>query len=295
LSPARTSSPNRWLWILLSAIAIVFIFSQIRSCGRQDDGLTFGSKVGIVTVQGTIFTTRNWINQLDDFEDRPDIKAVVLRINSPGGSIAPSQELFEKVKSLNQEKPVVVSMGSVAASGGYYISLGASEIMANRGTVTGSIGVIMEYPVVTDLMSKLGLQMETVKSGDLKDSGSPTRPVTEKDREYFKSVVTNLYDQFVADVAEYRHLPEDDVRKLADGRVYTGTQALELGLIDTLGTLKDAVALAGSLGGISGKPKTVRPLEKKPLLRDLLLGTIKQIASAGLKEGSLFRWQWREG
>jgi len=289
------ASPNRWVWILLGGIGIVFLVTQMRSCSREEDGLRFGSKVAVVTVNGPILDAETWIRQLDTFEERSDVKAVVLRVDSPGGGVAASQELFAKVEAVNKEKPVVVSMGSVAASGGYYVALGASTIMANRGTVTGSIGVIMEYPVMTGLMDKLGLEMETIKSGPLKDAGSPTRPVSDADRAYFQSVIGNLYDQFVMDVATYRHLPEDSVRVLADGRVYTGLQAVALGLVDTLGTLTDAIALAGSLGGIVGKPKIVRPVERKPLLRNLLLGTIKQIAGEGFQEGPIFRWQWREG
>ncbi|NOZ74133.1 MAG: signal peptide peptidase SppA [FCB group bacterium] len=288
------SSPNRWVWILLGGIAIVFLISQMRGCGRDPDGLTFGSKVAIVTVNGPIMDSETWVRQLAMYDERSDVKAIVLRVNSPGGGVAASQEIFAKVGEVNQHKPVVVSMGSVAASGGYYIALRARIIMANRGSVTGSIGVIMEYPVMTSLMEKIGLEMETVKSGPLKDAGSPTRPVSEEDRAYFQDVVGNLYEQFVSDVATYRQLPESEVKVIADGRVYTGVQALELGLVDTLGTFTEAIALAGELGGITGTPKTVRPVERKPLLRDLLLGTMKQIAGEGLKEAPAFRWQWRE-
>ncbi|MFQ6613489.1 MAG: signal peptide peptidase SppA [Fidelibacterota bacterium] len=288
------ASPNRWVWILLTGIAVAFLIFQTRSCGREEDGLAFGSKVAIVTVNGPILDSETWIRQLAMYDERSDVKAVVLRVNSPGGGVAASQELFAKVGEVNQHKPVVVSMGSVAASGGYYITLKARKIMANRGTVTGSIGVIMEYPVMTGLMGKVGLEMETVKSGPLKDAGSPTRPVSAEDRAYFQGVVGNLYEQFVSDVAQYRGLPEETVKTLADGRVYTGVQALELGLVDTLGTFTDAVSLAGILGGISGKPKTVRPVERKPLLRDLLLGTIKQIVGEALWETPTLRWQWRE-
>ncbi|RMF07104.1 MAG: signal peptide peptidase SppA [Candidatus Neomarinimicrobiota bacterium] len=286
-------TPNRWVWTLLALILAFFLLSQIRSCGREDDGLAFGSRVGQVTVEGPIFTADKWVAQLEDFRERSDIKSIVLRINSPGGGVAASQELFETVKRVNAEKPVVVSMGSVAASGGYYIALGARTIMANRGTVTGSIGVIMEYPVVTEFMSKVGLEMETVKSGPLKDAGSPTREATAADRAYFQEVVQNLYDQFVADVAAYRKLPEGEVRALADGRVYTGVQAQEAGLVDTLGTLTDAIALAGQLGGIPGRPRVVKPVERTPWIKHLLWGAIQQLAGEGVQEGPLFRWQWR--
>ncbi len=273
MKPSRHISPWHWLLISIGCVLIlVFLLTVIGKIHISGDSVIDGKKVAIVKVAGSIFNSEKVIKELDDIKERKDVVAVVLRVNSPGGGIAPSQEIYQKVKDLNETKPVVTSMGDVAASGGYYIALGSHTIVANPGTVTGSIGVIVNYPVVTELMEKVGVDVETIKSGDLKDAGSPTREVTDEDLSYFNDVVMNLHHQFVRVVAISRRLDKEVVEELADGRVYTGEQSLELGLIDTLGTFDDAIRLAGELGGIEGKPKTVEPKRRKPSLIDWLFG-----------------------
>ena len=226
--------------------------------------------------------------------ERGDVKAIVFRVNSPGGAVAPSQEIFEKIKRLNAQLPIVTSVGSVAASGGYYSALGSAYIVANPGSITGSIGVIMDYPVATDLLEKIGLRFETVKSGDLKDAGSPTREVTDADRRYFQEVVRDMHEQFVEAVAWGRHMDVETVMELADGRVFTGRQSLELGLIDTIGTFDDAVAIAAELGDISGKPKLVRPKKDKPQFLGWFFEEAKTEIWSMLKVEPAYRWHWRE-
>jgi len=204
--------------------------------------------------------------------DNSSVKAILLRVDTPGGGVAASQEIYEEVKSIRDSgKPVVVSMGSLAASGGYYVSCGATRIVANPGTITGSIGVIAMFPNYEKLMGKIGLDMNVIKSGEYKDSGSPFRPMTEQDRKYFQGVVDDSYQQFLDVVSKERKLDIDKLKRFADGRVFTGQQALKLGLVDTLGSFEDAVSIAAKLGGISGKPVVVEERRMRSL-SDLIFG-----------------------
>ncbi len=267
----RATTVNRGIWLAVGVILLAVLLTNLFSGSATRDGLSLGPKIGLLHLEGPIFDSELLRDDFETLTDRYDIKAFVLRINSPGGAVAPSQELYEKVKSVNQEIPVVVSIGAVAASGGYYTAIGSEKIVANPGSITGSIGVILDYPVVTDLMQKIGIKFETVKSGHLKDAGSPTREVTEADRAYFNDIIADMHEQFISAVAERRGLDPDAVALLADGRVFTGRQALALGLVDTLGTLEDAIAIAAELGGITGKPKTVKPRHRKTNLLDWVM------------------------
>jgi signal peptide peptidase SppA, 36K type len=231
-----------------------------------------GDKVAIVRLEGTILSSDKIISYLKQVADNKSVKAIVLRIDSPGGGVAASQEIYEEVRNISSSvKPVVVSMGSIAASGGYYVSCAATKIVANPGTITGSIGVIAMFPNYSRLMEKLGLGMNVIKSGEYKDSGSPFRAMTEADRKYFQNVVNDSYSQFLDAVASARKLSPEKLKAYADGRVFTGREALKLGLVDTLGSLQDAIKLAAKLGGIKGKPIVVE--ERKPTtLFDILFG-----------------------
>ncbi len=198
-------------------------------------------QVGVVEVEGVIVDSKKIIEQLDDFHEDGSIKAIVLRINSPGGGVGPSQEIHDEVRRIDADKPVVVSMGSVAASGGYYIAAPARVIFANPGTITGSIGVIMEFTNVQELLEKIGLHSQVVKSGKHKDIGSPVRPMTEEDRALLQALIDDVHTQFVDSVAAGRQLEVQKVRTFADGRIFTGRQARELGLVDELGGLEAAI------------------------------------------------------
>jgi protease-4 len=225
------------------------------SVWRSDGALGGGDRIGVVEVEGFIADPTHVTAALRDLRQEEDIKAVVLRVNSPGGVIAPSQEIHDEVGRTAAVKPVVVAMGAVAASGGYYVSAPATRIVANPGTVTGSIGVILQFKEVHLLFDKLGLRSRTVKSGTMKDAGSPFREMTDADRATFQTLIDDLFDQFVTAVAEGRKLDPRQVRQLADGRVYSGRQALDLGLVDRLGNFWDAVALAQELAGLTGEPR----------------------------------------
>ncbi len=228
---------------------------------------TFESnRIGVVEVLGTIIEAKETVSQLKSFTQNKSIRAIILRVDSPGGGVAASQEIYEAVKKAQAAKKVVVSMGTLAASGGYYVSAPADIIVANPGTLTGSIGVLMEFVNVEQLMSKIGVGVQTIKSKEHKDIGSPFRTMTEKEKVLLQGVITDVYDQFVATVSTERELPVDSVIAMADGRIFTGRQAKELGLVDTLGSLEDAVTITKNLVGMAGEPRLIYPKKKKSLI-----------------------------
>ncbi|MBN8705211.1 MAG: signal peptide peptidase SppA [Bacteroidetes bacterium] len=270
--------------ILLVAIA-VFSVSGLFSDSSEDDSdysssLSSGSKIGLVDITGEIFSSDDYVKQIEAFRESGNVRALLVRVNSPGGSVAPSQEIYESIRAFRESgKPVVISMNSVAASGGYYLALGGTTIMANSGTITGSIGVIIQYPQVKPLMDKIGVEVVTVKSGKFKDVGSPFRQQTTEDLAYLQNVINDTYDQFVEAVAIERNLSLDSAKALAEGKIYTGRQAMKNGLVDTIGTFEDAVKLAGKLAGISGKPELIKK-RKQERFFDRLLGTDTESMSA---------------
>jgi protease-4 len=231
-----------------------------------------GDKVGVVEVKGIITESRTVIKQLDRFQDDPSIKAIVLRVNSPGGAVGPSQEIMQEVLKVRKKKRVVASMGTLAASGGYYVACAADLIMANPGTTTGSIGVIMQFANVEQLTKKLGIDLFALKAGRYKDVGSPFRPMTPEDKVYLQHLIDNVYQQFVRDVAKNRKIPLAKMKELAEGRIYTGEEAKQVGLVDALGNLQDAIDKAGRLGGIKGKVEAVYPEKEGFSLLRFLIG-----------------------
>jgi len=259
--------------VLLAGLFVFFLALAVTLASflGQPASFALGNKVGIVEVFGVIADSKQIIEQLHDFRDNDNIKALVLRIDSPGGGVGPSQEIFDEVKLVDKVKPVVVSMGSVAASGGYYIAAAAREIVANPGTITGSIGVIMEFANFQELLEKIGLDSVVVKSGPFKDIGSPTREMTAAERDLLQSLIDDVHSQFVASVAEGRDLDEEKVRSFADGRIFSGHRAMELGLVDRMGNLEVAISRAAELAGIEGEPGIVYPPEKKSRFIDLLI------------------------
>lgn len=259
--------------LLLGGIFVFFLVLALTIAGMtgQQNRFAMGDKVGVVEVVGVITSSSQTIQQLQKFGNDDSVKAVVLRVDSPGGGVGASQEIHDEVKKLASVKPVVVSMGSAAASGGYYISAPADLIVANPGTITGSIGVIMEFTNVQELLDKIGLRSQVVKSGDHKDIGSPFRPMTDKDREILQSLIDDVHSQFIEAVAEGRDLEPGYVRNLADGRIFTGRQASELGLVDEMGGLQVAIRKAAGLGGIKGEPTVIYPPKDKPRLIDYLI------------------------
>ena len=269
--------------LLLFVLVLVLAVSLLL---RDEGSFGSGSAVGIVEVKGVILDSQETIRQLRECGKSDRVRAVVLRIDSPGGVVAPSQEIHEEVKKLAARKKVVVSMGSVAASGGYYIAVPATVIYANPATITGSIGVILKLANLQELMGKVGVRPVTLTTGRFKDTGSPSRPLTAEDRALLQGVIESSFGQFVRAVADGRRLPEERVRLLADGRILTGEQALALKLVDRLGNLQDAIDEAGRLGGIKGEPQQFRPKKERKLLDLLVAETAGQIG--GLVRGQGF-------
>ena len=234
--------------------------------------------VGVIEVTGVISDSKIILHHLKSFRDNPSIKAIVLRIDSPGGAVGPSQEIFKEVRKTIKTKTVIASMGTVAASSGYYIAAGANGIVANAGTITGSIGVIMAFSNFQEIIRKIGLVPIVIKSGEYKDIGSPTREMTTTERNILQGLVDAVHHQFVRDVALGRNLEKKKISSLADGRVYTGEQAKNLELVDRIGNLEDAIEWAGRKGGIKGKISAVyAPEERLPFLKYLTRSFLREI------------------
>lgn len=282
-----------WLWLLIGfsvlvvSGAIVCIL-LIKAITGESSDLPVASGVGLVEVKGLIIDPQETVKQLGEFRKNSRIKAVVLRIDSPGGVVGPSQEIWAAVKRLREKKPVIVSMGSVAASGGYYIAAPATLIYANPGTITGSIGVLMKFSNIEGLLGKVGMKSFTLKTGKFKDVGSPSRSMTSEEREMLQAVIDSTHGQFVKAVAEGRKLPEEKVREIADGRIFSGEQALALQLVDRLGTMQDAIAEAGRVAGIDGEPQLIKPPKKKRLLLDMLVEETALQLGSMVRKGSGF-------
>jgi protease-4 len=270
-----------------AVVALVFVafFVLIGLISRMDEwSFTTGDKVAVLPVTGLIADSEGTIDQLKKFAKDDSVKAIVLRINSPGGGVGPSQEIYEEVKKLKGKKVVVASMGALAASGGYYIACAAQKIYANPGTITGSIGVIMQFVNVRDLIEKIGLKGMVVKSGAFKDIGSPLREMKAEERELLQGVIDNVHSQFIGAVAEGRKMERESVAKIADGRIFSGEQAKSLGLVDAIGNLEDAVADAGKLAKIEGEPRVITPPKKKLSILELLKEEAKSIIGDKLAE-----------
>ena len=280
---------KRSVFLAASVLILIFVvifgsiawFSHLRG---GDAKLMFGEKVAVLEVKGVIADSQPTIEQLATFRKDSSVKAVVVRIESPGGGVSPSQELYQEIGRTGREKPVVVSMGSIAASGGYYIASAAQKIYANPGTITGSIGVILQFTNFEELLNKIGFRMEIVKSGEFKDVGNPAREMTSEERAYLQTMIDNVHQQFVRDVARGRRMQEEEVREVADGRIFTGEQAKELGLVDELGNLRDAISAAAKLAGIEGEPKIVYPEKEKRSVVDYLFDRVTEKLADNMQE-----------
>lgn len=246
-----------------AGVAALFFLVATAVMRGGDGGAVFGGRVAVVEVEGIILDVEALLRDLRAHRDNPLVRAVVLRINSPGGVVGPTQEVHDAVIRLRQAgKPVVASLGAVAASGGYYIATAADEIFANPGTLTGSIGVIMQMPNVEALMKRVGVDWVVVKAGTYKDLGNPGRPMTAEERRVLQALLDDVHGQFIAAVAEGRKLERDEVARFADGRIFSGTQARALNMVDTLGSLEDAILAAARRADLPTPPAVIRPRRK---------------------------------
>lgn len=260
---------------LIIFILVFIIFVASFMIGIVGQG--FGDKIGIVEIEGVIADGKDAMEDIVRFKEDDDIRGVIVRINSPGGSVGPSQEIYHELKKLAAKKKVYISASSVCASGGYYIASAGEKIYVNPSTITGSIGVIMEQVVAEELLKKIGIQPNTLKAGKFKDVGSPFRKMKDDERAYFQQILDSIHEQFIKDVAEGRKMPFEQVKKLSDGRVYTGTQAKELGLVDGIGTFYDTVDDMKKDLGIKGKPVLVFGKRPFSLLKWLISSATETI------------------
>ncbi len=243
--------------------ATVIVTSLLFTVGTSDADFEFGEKVGIIEITGIITEAKGIIHHLKLFREDTSVKAIVVRINSPGGAVGPSQEIFREIRKTSSTKKVVASMGTIAASGGYYVAAGADGIVANPGTITGSIGVLMGFTNYQELLQKIGLVPVVIKSGEYKDMGSPVRAMKTEEQKILQNFAKKIHRQFIMDIVEGRKIDQAKVEAIADGRIFTGEESIQLGLVDRLGNLEDAIEWAGQLGGIEGKISTVYAKEKK--------------------------------
>ena len=244
---------------------LLLAFMAVKSAGNDEGGSGFGGgpAIGVLEIKGQISSADKALKALRKFAKEDRIKAILVRIDSPGGAVGPSQEIYKELRAIGEKKKVVCSMGSLAASGGFYIAVGCQKVLAMPGTLTGSIGVIGQMPYLGDIAKELHFQMNTIKSGKMKDVGNPFREMNDDDRALLQKLLDDVHEQFIAAVAEGRGLKVEEVRPWADGRVITGQQAKELKLIDEIGNFNDAVKLAAKLGGIEGEPKLQYPTEER--------------------------------
>lgn len=272
-NPAQGSHRKGLLagFLLLIALSIGFItLILLLPIGGHHDLSLGKEKIGVIEVFGAIMTAEQTVEEIKDYADDSSIKAIIIHIDSPGGAVAPSQEIYNAVREARKKKKVVASMATLAASGGYYIAVGADRIISNPGTLTGSIGVIVNLVNFQDLLGKVGVHPMVVKSGKFKDIGSGFRAMTDEERAVMQEMINDVYGQFVEAVAAGRNLTVAKVKELADGRVYTGNQALKLGMVDEMGGFEDAVKTTAKLAGIKGEPQLVYHEDRFAVIKDLL-------------------------
>jgi len=263
------------LLIILIFIAVVFFGSMAIGISNG----MFRDKIGVVEINGVITESRDIMEDIVKFKEDKSVKGVIIRINSPGGSVGPSQEIYSEVVKLKSKKKVYVSMGSVCASGGYYIAVAGEKIYAMPATITGSIGVIMEHMIIEDLIRKIGLQSNTIKSGAFKDAGTPFRKMKDEEKVYFQGILESIHEQFMDVVARERKISIDDVKKLSDGRIFIGTRAKELKLVDATGTLYDTVDDMKKALNMKDKPVLVYGKKPFSLMKWLISSVIQDTIS----------------
>lgn len=269
--------------VALGTVLYLFFYRAGLNSGEKRS-FSLRDKIGVVRVEGVIADSRDITEQLDEFGEDNSIAAVVLRIDSPGGGVAASQEIYDAIIELKKKKKVVASMGSIAASGGLLVACAADKIVANPGTITGSISAIMHFANVEELLKKVGVKSSVIKSGEYKDIGSPLREMTPEEKVIVQDLVDDIYNQFVEVIVRDRKMPPEKIKEIADGRVFSGRKAKELGLVDALGDMSSAVKLAGKLAGKEGKFDLVYPTKKRISILDLMVDEASSKIISSVKE-----------
>ncbi len=287
MKKSRTGVAVLFIGFLMAAFVALIVGLSLLSNEKEETGiwssfLEGGNKIGVVSIEGTIMSSDDILKLMKKYRKKSSIKAVLLRVNSPGGSVAPAQEIYREIARLREKKPVVVSMETVAASAAYYISSNADAIVCSQGTITGSIGVIMILPEIHQIIQKIGADVNVIKAGKYKDIGSITRPLTEEERAILNGFAAEIHEQFISDVIRGRKgkIEEQKLREIADGRFFTGEKAKEWGLVDDIGNFYDAVKIAAKLGNIKTEPELVYPKKKWDNLLDVFM---ESAASAVVK------------
>jgi protease IV len=281
--------------VILAAVALFLglVMTFFFSVAGPLEAFSFRQRIGVLPVEGTITESDTLVAQMVEFRKDRRIKAIILRVDSPGGAVGPSQEIYREIRKTIETKKVVASLGSLAASGGYYVACAANKIVANPGTLAGSIGVIMEFVQVEELLKKIGVSVEVLKTGEFKDIGSFHRKLSERDREMIRTLVFDVQRQFVDAVAQGRNLPVEKVREIADGRVLSGAQCKDLGLVDQLGNFEDAVDLAKALTGIKGEVTLVYPKKARGKWWNLFLQDTSQAVTRAIRDALMLRLEYR--
>lgn len=263
--------------VLVFTLFFITTLGVVILAGKKGPFMITSDKVGIIEIEGIILDSDEIIKQIEEYAEDNSIKAIVIRINSPGGAVAPSQEIYEELKKLKKKgKKVLVSMGSIAASGGYYIAAAADKIFANPGTITGSIGVIMTFSNMEGLLKKVGMKYVVIKSGKHKDIGSFARDMTEEERNLLQTLLDDVHEQFINAISTGRNIPREQIKAIADGRIFSGKKAMDYKFVDHLGNFQDVIFEAARISGIKGKPTLVYPRKKLTIYR-LLKGKINNI------------------
>ncbi len=262
---------------LLLFVIIFAILYGISNIENKKIKITSNNAIGVIKLNGIIRDSSTLIENLKDFTENEKIKAIILKINSPGGAVVPSQEIYKEILRLRKKKKIYAYIQSLGASGAYYIASATNKIFANPGSIIGSIGVIIEFTNIKELLKKIGIEGITIKSGKFKDVGNPAREMTDEEKEYLKNLVMNVYNQFIKDVANARKIPLEKLKKIADGRVFTGEEGLKLGLIDKLGNFDDLIDFVKKECKIKGKTEIVYPIEKRPIYKQFVDGIFKLI------------------
>ncbi|MFA5179827.1 MAG: signal peptide peptidase SppA [Syntrophales bacterium] len=273
--------PILFAFVLLIMMAMVFsavVFSVSAISGKRKS-LLASEKVGVVTVAGVITDALETVQQLEDLGKDDSVRAVVVRIDTPGGAVAPSQEIYGAVRELKKKKKVVASIGSIGASGGYLIACAADRTVANPGSITGSISTVMHLLNAEGLLSKIGLKPSVIKSGKYKDIGSPSREITAEEKALLQSVIDDMNDHFIDTIAADRKMPREKVKAIADGRIFSGRQAMQAGLVDELGDMNHAIVLAGSMSGMKGRPEAIYSGKKKSYWDVLFKNSLSALVS----------------